>query len=98
LGIFVNFDRAVIEEIIIASDALVVLDEAYYAYANDSFLDDIKKYHLQAGLRLGLLVGAQDTVAQLDKLRLPYNINILTQVSANFLLREKEEINKNVPQ
>jgi histidinol-phosphate aminotransferase len=21
-----------------------VLDEAYYAYANDSFLDDIKKY------------------------------------------------------
>jgi histidinol-phosphate aminotransferase len=39
-----TFDRAVIEEIIIASDALVVLDEAYYAYANDSFLDDIKKY------------------------------------------------------
>jgi hypothetical protein len=29
-----TFDRAVIEEIIIASDALVVLDEAYYAYAN----------------------------------------------------------------
>ncbi len=101
-----TFDRAVIEEIIIASDALVVLDEAYYAYANDSFLDDIKKYPNLvllrtvskigfAGLRLGLLIGAQDTVAQLDKLRLPYNINILTQVSANFLLREKEEINKN---
>ncbi|VVH66378.1 Histidinol-phosphate aminotransferase (EC [uncultured Gammaproteobacteria bacterium] len=101
-----TFDRAVIEEIIIASDALVVLDEAYYAYANDSFLDDIKKYPNLvllrtvskigfAGLRLGLLIGAQDTVAQLDKLRLPYNINTLTQVSANFLLREKEEINKN---
>jgi histidinol-phosphate/aromatic aminotransferase/cobyric acid decarboxylase-like protein len=55
------------------SDALVVLDEAYYAYANDSFLDDIKKYPNLvllrtvskigfAGLRLGLLVGAQDTV------------------------------------
>jgi histidinol-phosphate aminotransferase len=46
---------------------------AYYAYANDSFLDDIKKYPNLvllrtvskigfAGLRLGLLVGAQDTV------------------------------------
>jgi histidinol-phosphate aminotransferase len=33
--------------------------------------------------------------AYVDKLRLPYNINTLTQVSANFLLREKEEINKN---
>ena len=47
------------------------------------------------GLRLGLLIGAQDTVSELDKLRLPYNINTLTQVSANFLLQEKGEIDKN---
>jgi histidinol-phosphate aminotransferase len=25
-------------------NTVIVLDEAYYAYANDSFLDDIKKY------------------------------------------------------
>jgi histidinol-phosphate aminotransferase len=42
-----------------------------------------------------LLIGAKDTVSELDKLRLPYNINTLTQVSANFLLQEKEEIDKN---
>ncbi len=101
-----TFDRTAIEKIITASDALVVLDEAYYAYANDSFLDDIKKYPNLvllrtvskigfAGLRLGLLIGAQDTVVQLDKLRLPYNINTLTQVSANFLLREKDTIDAN---
>ncbi|MBT6966768.1 MAG: histidinol-phosphate aminotransferase, partial [Candidatus Thioglobus sp.] len=42
-----------------------------------------------------LLIGSKDTVAELDKLRLPYNINTLTQVSANFLLKEKSEINNN---
>lgn len=100
------FDRSSIEKIITSTDAMVVLDEAYYAYADDSFLTDIKIYPNLvllrsvskigfAGLRLGLLIGAQDTVDQLDKLRLPYNINTLTQVSANFLLKEKETINKN---
>ncbi len=101
-----SFDRATIEKIITSTTAMVVLDEAYYAYADDSFLVDIAKYPNLvllrtiskigfAGLRLGLLIGAQDTVEQLDKLRLPYNINTLTQVSANFLLRERADIDAN---
>ncbi|BBB23635.1 histidinol-phosphate aminotransferase [Isorropodon fossajaponicum endosymbiont JTNG4] len=100
------FDRTVIETIITSTNALVVLDEAYYAYADNSFLLDINKYPNLvllrtvskigfAGLRIGLLIGTQDMVTALDKLRLPYNINMLTQVSANFLLKEKDEINKN---
>jgi len=100
------FDRNAIEAIITSTEAMVVLDEAYYAYADDSFLSDIAKYPNLvllrtvskigfAGLRLGLLIGAKDTVGELDKLRLPYNINTLTQVSANFLLQEKDEIDKN---
>ncbi|SMN12403.1 Histidinol-phosphate aminotransferase [uncultured Candidatus Thioglobus sp.] len=100
------FERSTIEKIINASDAMVVLDEAYYAYADDSFLTDIAQHPNLvllrtvskigfAGLRLGLLIGAKETVAELDKLRLPYNINTLTQVSANFLLKEKDEIDKN---
>jgi histidinol-phosphate aminotransferase len=100
------FDRSAVEKIINSTNALVVLDEAYYAYADDSFLSDIYKYENLillrtvskigfAGLRLGLLIGSKDNVAQLDKLRLPYNINTLTQVSANFLLQEQDEINNN---
>jgi histidinol-phosphate aminotransferase len=41
------------------------------------------------------LIGDKGTVEQLDKLRLPYNINSLTQVSARFLLQHKNEINNN---
>lgn len=100
------FERKTIETLIQSTDALVVLDEAYYAYAKDSFLADIKQYPNLvllrtvskigfAGLRLGVLIGEPETITQLDKLRLPYNINILTQVSGHFLLQESDEIAKN---
>ena len=40
-----------------------------------------------AGLRLGYIVGAPDIIEQLNKIRLPYNINILTQITADFALQ-----------
>ena len=40
-----------------------------------------------AGLRLGLLAGPQNWIGELDKLRLPYNINVLTQFSVHYLLQ-----------
>ena len=97
------FNRQSIHTIIKKSEALVVVDEAYYAYAEDSFLNEVANYPNLvllrtiskigfAGLRLGLLVGSRDTIRELDKLRLPYNINSLTQASANFLLKEKDHI------
>ena len=102
-----SFDQESIKEIIKSTDALVVLDEAYYAYSEESFLSQITNFPNLvvlrtiskigfAGLRLGLLVGSHTTIEQLNKLRLPYNINILTQVSANFLLKEKDRIANNV--
>ena len=100
------FDYDAIIEIIKTTDALVVLDEAYYAYSDRSFLSEISNFSNLvvlrtiskigfAGLRLGLLIGSEETINQLNKLRLPYNINVLTQASANFLLQDKERIVKN---
>lgn len=100
------FDKTSIETIIESTDAMVVVDEAYYAYAKDSFLNDINRFDNLvllrtiskigfAGLRLGMLIAKKETTSQLDKLRLPYNINTLTQVSANFLLKHKEMIKTN---
>jgi histidinol-phosphate aminotransferase len=101
-----TFNRKAIINIIQTSNALVVLDEAYYAYAQDSFLTDIKHYPNLivlrtiskigfAGLRLGLLIAEPATINELNKLRLPYNINTLTQVSAHFLLKKRDKIEKN---
>ena len=95
------FNREKIETIIQSTDALVVLDEAYYAYADDTFLNDIFKYENLillrtiskigfAGVRLGLLIGSEDIVGELNKIRLPYNINSLTQATCKFLLNKKD--------
>lgn len=91
------FGEDEIIQIIEASPGLVVVDEAYTPFAQVSFLPHLANYENLlvmrtlsklglAGLRLGFLVGARGWLEQFDKLRLPYNINTLTQVSAEFAL------------
>ena len=41
-----------------------------------------------AGLRLGMLAGHESWLSQIDKVRLPYNVNVLTQLVALEVLRE----------
>jgi histidinol-phosphate aminotransferase len=77
--------------------ALVVIDEAYFAFSDSHFLGDIARYDNAvlmrtvsklglAGLRLGLLIGKREWLNEFDRLRLPYNINALTQAAATFAL------------
>lgn len=92
------FSRGDICAIIDAAPGLVVVDEAYSAFCDGSFFDLLSQYPQLlilrtvsklglAGLRLGFLVGGADWLHELDKIRLPYNINVLTQASAAFALR-----------
>ncbi|MBA2351613.1 MAG: histidinol-phosphate transaminase [Burkholderiales bacterium] len=93
------FDADALAQIIRAAPGLVVIDEAYHAFAESSFLPRLNEFsNLSvmrtlsklglAGLRLGFLVGHPGLVAQLEKLRLPYNVNVLTQIVAERVLRE----------
>jgi histidinol-phosphate aminotransferase len=79
----------------------VVLDEAYYAFASDSFIPHLASYPNllvmrtfsklgMAGLRLGFLAGNEAWLGQLEKLRLPYNVGVLPQVVAGKLLAHHE--------
>jgi histidinol-phosphate aminotransferase len=92
------FDAQAIKQILTLSNGLVVIDEAYAPFANASFISELENYHNLlvmrtvsklglAGLRLGYLLGRQDILAELNKIRLPYNINSLTQVSTEFALK-----------
>ena len=84
------FDADAIRAVIEASPGLVVVDEAYHAFAGRSFLPELARYPNLlvmrtlsklglAGLRLGMLIGRPEWLSELDKLRLPYNVNVLTQ-------------------
>lgn len=86
-----------VRRVLAAAPGLVAVDEAYFPFADHSFLPELldhdnllllrtlSKLGL-AGLRLGLLAGAPRWLDEFEKLRLPYNINILTQISADFAL------------
>lgn len=86
-----------LRRVIEAAPGLVVIDEAYTAFTEADYLYLLDDYeHLLimrtlskvglAGLRLGVLMGRPAWLEQIDKLRLPYNINVLTQASARFAL------------
>ena len=103
------FNAAEIEEVIGATPGLVIVDEAYHAFADDSFMPKLMSYDNLlvmrtvskmglAGLRLGLLAGPPAWLDEFDKVRLPYNINILTQVSAKFALQHAEVLNTQTEQ
>lgn len=91
------FDARLIERVIEAAPGLVVIDEAYHGFSGESFLPRLAGYPNLlvmrtlsklglAGLRLGVLMGAERWIRQLDKLRLPYNVNTLTQLIAAVVL------------
>ncbi len=95
------FDESEILEIVKAADGLVVIDEAYNPFACTSFMSRLGEFDNLlvmrtvskmglAGLRLGLLAGPEKWLAEFDKVRLPYNINILTQRTAEFALQHAE--------
>jgi histidinol-phosphate aminotransferase len=88
-----------IEAVLRAAPGLVVVDEAYHAFAGTSFLPRLSEFPNlvvlrtvskigMAGLRLGYAIAAREWTAELEKIRQPYNLNALTQAVAPVLLRE----------
>lgn len=92
------FDETALNKIIQASPGLVVIDEAYHPFAGKSFIEKLTDYPNLlvmrtlsklglAGLRLGLLAGRPDWLSHLEKLRLPYNVNVITQLVAEKIMQ-----------
>ena len=91
------FGEEKIRRIIEQANGLVVIDEAYLAFTDSDLLpllDDYSNVVVMrtlskvglAGLRLGMLIGHPRWLGEFDKVRLPYNISVLTQISAQFAL------------
>lgn len=95
------------ERLLITFQGIVVLDEAYIDFApNNSFLSRLGEFPnlviLQtfskawgmAGIRLGMAFAGKEIVTVLNKIKYPYNVNILTQQKALELLKETDTMQK----
>jgi histidinol-phosphate aminotransferase len=95
------WDDAVIEKIVEAAPGLVVIDEAYQPFSSKSDLDRITRHgHVLlmrtlskfglAGVRIGYMMGPTALIAEVDKVRPPYNISVLNYECALFALEHAE--------
>ena len=97
--------RKEIDALLNKFDGLVVVDEAYIDFADaPSLLDDLDKYPnlivLQtfskawgsAAIRLGMAFASPEIIAIFNKIKYPYNVNLLTQQAALQLLQQPEQI------
>ena len=96
------WDDAAIDAIVEAAPGLVVIDEAYQPFAARDSLERLRRHeHVLlmrtlskfglAGVRLGYLMGPAAIVAEIDKLRPPYNISVLNCEAALFALEHVAE-------
>ena len=95
-----EFDRADMVAVIEAAhqrQAFVVVDEAYQPFASYTWMADLAQFENLlvmrtvsklglAGVRLGYMVGRSDVISELDKVRPPYNVNVLTECAVNVVL------------
>ena len=90
-------------------DGIVVVDEAYIDFAqqlslrqelpthpNLIILQTMSKAWGSAAIRLGMAFASKDIIAIYNKVKYPYNVNLLTQQQAMEMLRDPYEVDKTV--
>ena len=101
------FDEDAIVEILhaLGDTGIAVVDEAYEPFAQKSFMARLPEFPNLvvmrtvsklglAGIRLGYMSAAPQLLAEFDKVRPPYNINVLTQAAAEFALDHVDVLNE----
>ncbi len=86
----------------------IILDQAYIEFGGYNAVPLINEYPnliitrtfskalAGAGLRLGYMLGHEDIICHINKIKLPYNINCFTEFAGELLLSQKESLQKRV--
>ncbi|NTU41570.1 MAG: histidinol-phosphate transaminase [Nitrospirales bacterium] len=102
------FSTEAILRIVEATQGIVVVDEAYQPFSSKTgFLPLLKDYKNMAilrtlskiglaGIRLGYLAADEGIIAEVNKVRLPYNINTLSQAVACEAMKNKKQLDKHI--
>jgi histidinol-phosphate aminotransferase len=97
------FDGQAVRQLIEAAPGVIVIDEAYYDFSSQTVLPLLHAYpHLiifrtlskvgLAGLRVGILLANPGLIHEINKVRLPYNVNAYSQVAADVVLQHWDVI------
>lgn len=102
-----NMDTDEIEKVLQEFSGIVVIDEAYGDFSaapmfrtrladfpNLIVLNTMSKAWGCAALRLGMAFASKDIVDLFNKVKYPYNVNLLTQQHAMKMLNEREDVEK----
>lgn len=102
-----ELDRNEVIDILTRFDGIVVVDEAYsdfssaqplrfelHKYPNIIILNTFSKAWACAGLRLGMAFAYPEIINIFNKVKYPYNINLLTQTKIKEMLNNKYEVEK----
>jgi histidinol-phosphate aminotransferase len=85
----------------VGDSGIVVVDEAYQPFADASFMPRLAEFDNLvvmrtvsklglAGIRLGYMSASAALLNEFEKVRPPYNINVLTQAAAEFVLAHSD--------
>jgi len=102
-----SFSLEKVESILKAAPGIVVIDEAYQPFSNRNHLKLLKIFPNLlimrtlskvgfAGLRVGFLIGSRDTIDIVNRLRLPFNVNSLSQSIARLALERFDVIEEKI--
>lgn len=104
-----SFDNTKIQYLLENFNGLVVIDEAYIDFSKQpSWLERLEQYPNLiitqtlskaiglAGIRMGILYASEEIVSVLNKIKPPYNINILSQLKAVEVLQNQVEVNNKI--
>ncbi|HWB82317.1 MAG TPA: aminotransferase class I/II-fold pyridoxal phosphate-dependent enzyme [Nannocystaceae bacterium] len=101
------FDPATLLRLARKLDGIFVVDEAYADYAGTTLVPQIEHvpglFVLRtlsklgyAGLRIGALIGPRDAIRELDKVRLPWNVNAISVALGCSVLAHPERLDAHV--
>jgi histidinol-phosphate aminotransferase len=92
------------------SERLVVIDEAYFEFSQNTLADKLpqhpnwiilrtfsKAFRL-ASMRVGYAIAHPELAATLEKIRLPYNLPSFSQIAAEFALAQRQLLLATIPQ
>ncbi|MBO4907303.1 MAG: histidinol-phosphate transaminase [Bacteroidaceae bacterium] len=101
-----SLDANAIKRVLTEFGGIVVVDEAYSDFSNKQpfrtqlatypnliVLNTFSKLWASAAIRLGMAFASEDIIALFNKVKYPYNVNLLTQQKAMDLLTDIPRIN-----